>query len=98
MELTYHTNKYGHKKVKCPFCSRECFVREATKATPNVLCNLMRHITVEAKNEALEAFMSSRKGEVYTCLHLDYFIEHTTPQEIPKKQGRKFDDSLSLKN
>lgn len=95
MELTYQINKYGHKMVKCPFCPRECCVREAR---PNPLCNLIRHLTVEAKTEALEACIRRKDYGFYKCLHLDYYRDHTTPQVETRKTNRMFDDSLSVAN
>lgn len=102
MELTYYINKYGHKMVKCPFCPKECYVREGTRSNPNPLCNLMRHIGVEAKNEALETFtgksVSRMDDEPKNFLHLRYYIDHTAPLLEPKRVTRRFDDSLSLSN
>lgn len=99
MELKYHINKYGHKMVKCPFCPKECYVREGTRSNPNPLCNLMRHIGVEAKNEALEFFVNTT-GDTADIKreHISYYKEHTKPQLEPKRTVRKFDDSLSLSN
>ena len=96
MELTYHTNEYGHKRVRCPFCPKECFVRESTRVSPNALRNLMRHITVEAKNEALDFIDDKEMIEEYK--HLNYYRDHTSPQNEPRRASRKFDDSLSLAN
>lgn len=98
MELNYYIDKYGHKKVKCPFCLRECFVRELTKTTPNVLVNLMRHITVEAKTEALESFIEGGQSVYGNYQHLTYYRDHTNPQNEIRKPNRKFDDSLFIKS
>lgn len=58
----------------------------------------MRHIGVEAKNEALETLVSRKDNRAYTSLHLEYYIDHTNPQIEPKRTVRKFDDNLSLKD
>lgn len=78
--------------VDCPFCEDFIYMRESRLHNPDRLSNLKRHITNQARNEALEVIIGN--GQVRK--HLAYMKAHTEPKIIKVKNGRQFDSDLSL--
>ena len=92
MKLKPRKNQYGYMVVDCPFCDDFIYMRESRLHNPDRLSNLKRHITNQARNEALEAAISNvKEGK-----HLVYMKTHTEPKVIKIKNGRQFNNDLSL--
>ena len=80
MELASHKNAYGHEVIDCPFCTDWVYKRD----NPEPARDLYRHITGEAKKEALAIEL----GESMERKHLDFYKEHTQstpPKVVPKR-------------
>lgn len=92
MKLTPRTNQYGHEVVDCPFCPDFIYLREETKGSPDALRDLKRHITSQARAEALEKCV----GNIGEFKHLMYYVEHTTPAVVKIVNKRQFDGDLSI--
>lgn len=93
MEIKSYTNAHKFEVVDCPFCTRNFYVRTATKAAPDALRDLKRHITNEAKKEALDYYLL---GEPILHPHLEYYKQHTAPRVEPVKTKRQYDEDIQL--
>lgn len=91
MKLTQRKNEYGHEVVDCPFCPDFIYLREETKSSPDALRDLKRHITNQAKNEALEKALRN----IGEFKHLVYYVAHTQPMMVKIPNKRQFDNDLS---
>lgn len=99
MTLTTRTNEYGHEVVDCPFCEKWVYVRESSKVSPDPLRDLKRHITNDAKSEALALCIGKAIEAPKTPTpHLEYYVEHTyVSPAIPKvSAGRRYDNDLTV--
>lgn len=90
MKIKPWVNDYGHKVADCPFCDNFVYLRESKLASPDPLRDLKRHITNEAKNEALESAVANKGAyDVGEYKHLEYYLKHTHEKvvtvRIPKK-------------
>ena len=92
MKLKKYKNKYGHERVKCPFCSHEAYVQSTSKYQLDPLRGLKQHIKNQAKNEALEVLVEGGKNTE----HLDYFKKHTAKRKVVLTTVRNFDDDLTI--
>lgn len=95
MEIESRKNKYNHEVVDCPFCAYFAYVPEINKKSDDPLRGLKRHITVQAKNEALIIYFDPKAD----AFHLRYFKEHTSERRVVTKAiKRQYDDNLELKH
>lgn len=78
--------------VDCPFCDDFVYMRESRLHSPDRLSNLKRHITNQARNEALEQAL----GDTAPMKHLEYLKAHTEPKVIKLLHKRQFDEDLKL--
>ena len=85
-------NQYDHEVADCPFCDKFVYVRPVTKMSPDPLRDLKRHITNQAKNEALEKYLKPKAG----IEHLMYYAAHTQPKVVPKANVRMYDPDLKI--
>jgi hypothetical protein len=95
MQIKSYKNSYQHDVVDCPYCSYFAYVRDVTKASPDPLRDLKRHITNQAKNEAFNKLLL---GESVATPHFDYYRDHTKPQKVvlTKIEKRTYDEDLTL--
>ena len=98
MTITPRINEYGHKVADCPFCPGWVYVRETSKTSPDPLRDLKRHITNQAKNEALERHLQGEDAlPSDEPPHLHYYRKHTLMR--PQRSGemkRQYDADMSL--
>lgn len=94
MEIKAFKNQYNHQKIQCPFCEVFCTYRPVTKASPDPFRDLKRHITNEAKKEALEFYLSK---DAVIVEHVEYYKNHTVNQKIVPTVKRNYDDDMQLK-
>lgn len=90
INLKPYKNTYGHPRVDCPFCGYDAKFRGPG------FNDLKRHITNQAKNEALELIVAG-KGEIAKYKHLEYYKKHTSNTVTITIPMRKFDDSFKIK-
>lgn len=93
MQLKKYKNKYGYERVDCPFCGYDAKVAKVTSVSPDPLRDLKRHITNQAKNEAL-LFCIDVKAEIGK--HLAYYKAHTSEKKVVITNKRHFDDDLKI--
>lgn len=79
--------------VDCPFCDDFVYMRESRMHKEDRLSNLKRHITNQARNEALEWYLA---GESIPCPHLTYLKAHTEPKVVKLLHKRQFDEDLKI--
>lgn len=95
MKIKSYKNQYNFEVVDCPFCGYFSYVREVTKASPDPLRDLKRHITNQAKNEAFLFHFNGPEGTPIP--HLDYYKSHTTNERIILKSPKRyFDNDMEL--
>lgn len=97
MEIKIRKNDYGYSVADCPFCDYTAHVREITKISPDPLRDLKRHITNQAKNEALVWIIGGCSGGIEKFKHLDYYKKHTCEKKIVLADKRQYDDDLKIK-
>lgn len=85
-------NEYDHEVADCPFCDKWVYVRPTTKVSPDPLRDLKRHITNQAKNEAMEKYLRPEAS----IDHLMYYVAHTKPKVVPKPNMRMYDADLTI--
>ncbi len=94
MEIKPRKNKYDHIEVECPFCGKSCYFRAVTRTSPDQLRELKRHISNQAKAEALAYFIADNAE---AGKHLEYYKAHTAPKKIlVKTENREYDEDLKL--
>lgn len=93
MKLTPRKNNYGHMVIDCPFCADFVYLQESRHHQPDRLSNLKRHITNQARNEALEWYLA---GSSIPCPHLEYLKAHTEPKVVKLLNKRQFDNDLTI--
>lgn len=96
MEIKSRKNAHNFDVADCPFCEYFAYIRPVTKASPDPLRDLKRHITNQAKNEALAHLI----GDLNTMeiLHFDYYKVHTqTKRIVSSVEKRQYDEDLKLK-
>ena len=95
MDLKPYANAYKHPVVDCPFCNGWAYVRDVSTGSPDPLRDLKRHITNQAKNEALLVALTPG----IQTPHLAYYKEHTSDQKVVlAATKRKYDDDLKIKS
>lgn len=96
MKLAPYTNKYGYERVKCPFCGYEANYRKGNGSDP--FMDLKRHITNQAKNEALKWMMFSKEKmrKAQMPEHLLYYQNHTSDERVVKVEIRAYDEDMHL--
>ena len=92
MKIKPYKNKYGHTVADCPFCKEFFYIREVRGRNSDPLRDLKRHITNQAKNEALDKEL----GETREPKHLIYYLEHTEDKVVRIPTKRQYDSDLSL--
>jgi hypothetical protein len=93
MKVNQRKNEYGHLVADCPFCQDFVYLRANTKSSPDPLRDLKRHITNQAKNEAMEWYLA---GESIPCPHLEYLKAHSIQKVVQVPKKRQFDGDLQL--
>lgn len=94
MKIEKRKNQYGHEVADCPFCDAWVYIRDSSKASPDPLRDLKRHITNEAKKEALEWALSD--GTNGANRHLEYFRAHTSPIVVKTASKRQYDADMTV--
>lgn len=85
MKVEIYTNKYGYERVKCPFCSIECFWKGTKKEN-----GLQRHIALGARDEAFRVAL----GDIVDTPHLTYYKANTKQKVVPSITTREFTDTI----
>lgn len=78
--------------IDCPFCKKMCYLRTSNKVSPDPLRDLKRHITNEAKKEALELYLNDRLAHP----HLKYYGQHAIERKVESTPKRIYDDDMTL--
>lgn len=95
MNIKPRKNKYDNWEVECPFCLKTCFYKASTATLPDPLRDLKRHITNQAKKEALEWYLSQESNG--NTKHLEYYKAHTaTKKVLIKTFNREYDDDFKI--
>ena len=84
MELKLKTNKYGYKEIYCPYCDKRCYLRKESGIPAK---SLFRHMTNQARNEALEVIVGELKSE--EAKHLKFYKENTKKKEVLFVAGKR---------
>lgn len=78
MEIKKRKNEYGHEVADCPFCKAWVYIRDAVPSRgQHEARDMFRHITNEAKKEALSVAIDTMKAG--DAKHLAFYKENTQP-------------------
>jgi len=80
MEIKSRKNDYGHKLIDCPFCDKTCYISRGVK-------DFLRHMTNQAKNEALEVAVGGMKDD--EAKHLQFYKNNTKEKEVTFVAGKR---------